>query len=310
MNSIKNLSLLAVLMSLGCATANPPRELLNARAAYNAAAVDAAKDAPTELHSAKVALDAAERTFADEPNSVEVKDRAYIAQRRAELAKSKAAIYAANEQRDATNAKLQALGAAAVTELRDTKEELSASEQKARAADRTAAGLKSDLKVSESKGEDLKTQLADEKMARKEAEMKLTATLQSMADLKSVKEEPRGLVITLSGAVLFASGKYMLLPAAQKALDNVAEALKATPERMITVEGHTDSQGSQQSNMELSQRRSEAVRTYLVSRGIPDASITAAGFGPNRPVADNASTDGRANNRRVEIILAPAPENR
>lgn len=310
MNSIKNLSLLAVLMSVGCATANPPRELLNARAAYNAAAVDAAKDAPTELHSAKVALDAAERTFADEPNSVEVKDRAYIAQRRAELAKSKAAIYAANEQRDAANAKLQSLGAAAVSELRDTKEELSASEQKARAADRTAAGLKSDLKVSESKGEDLKTQLADEKMARKEAEMKLTATLQSMADLKSVKEEPRGLVITLSGAVLFASGKYMLLPAAQKALDNVAEALKATPERMITVEGHTDSQGSQQSNMELSQRRSEAVRTYLVSRGIPDASITAAGFGPNRPVADNASTDGRANNRRVEIILAPAPENR
>jgi outer membrane protein OmpA-like peptidoglycan-associated protein len=179
-----------------------------------------------------------------------------------------------------------------------------------KASESQKEGLKSDLKVQESKADGLKTQLEQEKQARRETEMKLTATLQAMRDLQSVKEETRGLVITLSGAVLFASGKSVLLPAARSALDNVAEALKATPDRTITVEGHTDSQGSQQSNMDLSQRRGDAVRSYLITRGIDASKIQATGFGPNRPVADNTSADGRGNNRRVEIVLAPAPEMR
>jgi outer membrane protein OmpA-like peptidoglycan-associated protein len=304
-----------------CATTTPPAELVDARAAYATAADTATESAPTELHAALLALNSAEATFKDAPKSVEVKDRAYIAQRRAELASARAAIFMSHERRDAANVKLRSLGAAAVTELKETKENLDDAQQHARASDRDVRGLKTDLKaseqnlkesesslrVSESNASGLTTQLATETQARHDAESKLTATLQAMHDLQSVKEEPRGLVITLSGAVLFASGQSVLLPAAQSALNNVAEALKATPNRAIRVEGHTDSQGTVQSNVDLSQRRGDAVRRYLVSRGIPEAGISASGMGQDHPVADNNTADGRANNRRVEIVLAPAP---
>jgi outer membrane protein OmpA-like peptidoglycan-associated protein len=77
----------------------------------------------------------------------------------------------------------------------------------------------------------------------------------------------------------------------------------ATKERRLTVEGHTDSQGSSNSNQSLSQRRADAVRSYLISRGYPGDLIQAQGIGEDRPVADNNSAEGRANNRRVEIIV-------
>ena len=298
----------------GCATAGPPAELVNARAAFSAAEVTASAAAPTDLHAARIALDHAEASFVKEAGGVEVRDLAYVAQRRSELAATNAAIFNANARRDASNVRLRSLGAEAATALKSTQSDLSDAQQRARVAARDNTGLKNDisglrtdLKVAESKSDDLKTQLATETQARRESEARLTATLQAMRDLQSVKEEPRGLVITLSGAVLFASGKAVLLPAARSALDNVAEALKASPGRAITVEGHTDSQGSPASNMDLSLRRGEAVRSYLITRGIAEASIRAAGFGQERAIADNATAEGRANNRRVEIILAPAP---
>jgi outer membrane protein OmpA-like peptidoglycan-associated protein len=75
----------------------------------------------------------------------------------------------------------------------------------------------------------------------------------------------------------------------------------------MVVEGHTDSQGGSAFNQDLSQHRAEAVRDYLVSRGIAADRITAQGFGPTRAVADNGSSEGRANNRRVEIVVQPTP---
>jgi outer membrane protein OmpA-like peptidoglycan-associated protein len=73
----------------------------------------------------------------------------------------------------------------------------------------------------------------------------------------------------------------------------------------MVVEGHTDSQGPAAYNQELSQRRAQVVRDYLVTRGIASDRITAQGFGPTRSIADNASAEGRANNRRVEIVVTP-----
>lgn len=115
------------------------------------------------------------------------------------------------------------------------------------------------------------------------------------------------MVITLSGSVLFASAKSELLPAAQLKLNDVANALtREDPLSKIVIEGHTDSQGQPGYNQELSQRRAEAVRTYLVSRGIAADRVTAQGFGPTRSIADNNSPEGRANNRRVEIVVQPS----
>lgn len=97
-----------------------------------------------------------------------------------------------------------------------------------------------------------------------------------------------------------------MLPAAQLKLNGVAEALtQQDPDSKMVVEGHTDSQGGDSYNQDLSQRRAQTVRDYLVSRGIAADRVRSQGFGSSRSVADNKSTEGRANNRRVEIVVAP-----
>jgi len=115
------------------------------------------------------------------------------------------------------------------------------------------------------------------------------------------------MVITLSGSVLFASNKADVLPAAHAKLDDVANALaKQDPESKIVVQGYTDSRGSDALNQDLSQRRAETVRAYLVSRGVASDRITAQGMGAANPIADNGSAEGRADNRRVEIVVQNA----
>src|SRR5690606_122516 len=100
------------------------------------------------------------------------------------------------------------------------------------------------------------------------------------ARFATVKEEVRGTVITLSGSILFASGEWDLLPAAQARLNEVADALlKKDPTSQIVVEGHTDSQGTKEDNQGLSQRRADAVRSLFVTRGIAADRVSAKGFG-------------------------------
>jgi outer membrane protein OmpA-like peptidoglycan-associated protein len=115
------------------------------------------------------------------------------------------------------------------------------------------------------------------------------------------------MVITLSGSVLFASNKADMLPAGRAKLDDVANALtKDAPTGKIVVDGYTDSRGSDALNQDLSQRRAETVRAYLVARGVPTDRITAQGMGAADPIADNASAEGRADNRRVELVVQPS----
>ena len=127
----------------------------------------------------------------------------------------------------------------------------------------------------------------------------------SLAEIAKVKEESRGVVITLSGSVLFATGKSDLLPIAQDKLNQVAKALNDQGFKAIVVQGYTDSVGSASDNDRLSLRRAQSVRDYLVTRGVPSEKATAEGKGSNNPVADNKTADGRAENRRVEIVVTP-----
>ncbi|MFP2911581.1 OmpA family protein, partial [Pyxidicoccus sp. 3LFB2] len=148
-------------------------------------------------------------------------------------------------------------------------------------------------------------QVQAERQARLEAEKKATEALtrldETAKDLK-VREEERGLVLTLSGSVLFASGAVDLLPAARDRLSEVADVLKETKNPLL-IEGHTDSQGADAFNEDLSYRRAERVREFLTSRGVPADRINVRGLGEYRPVANNGTPEGRANNRRVEIII-------
>jgi outer membrane protein OmpA-like peptidoglycan-associated protein len=243
---------------------------------------NAAQLVPAELHKAQTALAEAEKSFQDDPKSFRTKDLAYVADRKAKMAEALAATSTENAKTEKANKDFQATQ----TEiLKNTKEDLVTSEKN--------AALKAE-------------QLAAEQKARLDAEARAAKAQADLVKLAAVKEEERGLVITLSGSVLFASNKSELLPAAQNRLNQVADALMETKERKLTVEGHTDSQGSLSHNQTLSQQRADAVRSYLISRGYAGDLIQAQGIGENRPVADNANAEGRANNRRVEIIIAHA----
>jgi len=132
-------------------------------------------------------------------------------------------------------------------------------------------------------GERTSAQLADEQKARLAAEQRAADAQAALAKLASVKQEPRGIGATISGSVLFASNQATLLPEARVRLDQVAEVLLTTRERDITVEGFTDSQGSDALNLDLSQRRADAVRNYLVERGYQADRIKAHGIGKGTP---------------------------
>jgi len=150
---------------------------------------------------------------------------------------------------------------------------------------------------------ELQKQQADNMQSLKDSEKRTADALAELASLASLKEEERGLVLTLSGSVLFKSGDSNLMQPAQVKLDQVAKSLLAIRARNLIVEGHSDSQGSDAYNQKLSQRRADAVRDYLVQRGYPSDHIQARGLGEGKPVAKNSSAEGRANNRRVEIVI-------
>ena len=255
-------SILGCSLAVGCASAPPPRELVDARAAYQQAAQGpAARHSPAQLHVAKTALDRAERAYDDKGgDSEEAKDLGYIAHRKALTAQATGRALEDMEQKKVATTELERLRGTMV-------------EQATGQLDAT------------------RRQLEQEQKARMEAEAKTKEALAKLAGMQQ-KEDDRGLVLTLSGSVLFASGKSELLPSARTRLNEVASAIKSD-----------DSQGSDTFNQQLSQRRADAVRQYLISQGMPADRIRAEGIGEAQPIADNGTAEGRANNRRVEIVL-------
>jgi outer membrane protein OmpA-like peptidoglycan-associated protein len=281
----------AVAMLAACSSALPPRELVEARDAYRRAeAGTAAKLVPAELHGAKGALDVAERAFASEPESQDAIDNAYIALRKIQRA--------------------EALGNAALAmqdkasfekSIRLTQQEL-LSRSNARLRNTEGALAKERDSLAKEK-----ENAAAERAARVDAEKKATDAMDALAKSLAVKSEARGTVITLAGGLVFATGRSVILPGAQSQLNQIADALKTQAEHHFSVEGHTDNQGSDRINDELSLKRANAVREYLVVRGVAPGAISATGFGSTRPVGDNKTAEGRAMNRRVEIIVDKQP---
>ncbi|MGE0114320.1 MAG: OmpA family protein [Steroidobacteraceae bacterium] len=127
--------------------------------------------------------------------------------------------------------------------------------------------------------------------------------LQKQIDDLQAKATDRGLVLTL-GDVLFASGTADLNSGGDNHLAKLAGFLNKYPERTTMIEGHTDSIGSVPYNQGLSQRRADAVKSYLVAQGIEASRLVATGKGESTPIGDNSTVTGRQQNRRVEIIIA------
>ena len=101
--------------------------------------------------------------------------------------------------------------------------------------------------------------------------------------------------------VHFDSGKAAILPDSEQCLGEMTKLLKSNPSWKLQVEGHTDNVGGKEANAKLSQARADAVRAWLLSHGVDGARLTAKGFGDTKPLADNASEEGRAKNRRVDL---------
>ena len=127
-----------------------------------------------------------------------------------------------------------------------------------------------------------------------------------LANIASVREEARGIVIALPDTALFTAGRSTLKPSGKSKLNRVAAAL-ADGDGKILIEGHTDTNGdtngSDRLSVGLSERRAITVRNYLRERGISPDRMTAVGFGGARPLASNSTPQGRAKNRRVEIVV-------
>ncbi len=293
----RTLLLMVVLSFLaGCGSTPPPRALLDARAAYRTAqSSHAATLVPAELYEAKVSLNAAEQSFTDEGDTERTFALSYVAQRTSQLVVAQANIKAAEAQRDKAHKEVNDLQATSLRlahgQLSRTKRELALKEQSLAVKNQQLAKTAQELEA--------------EKKAREEAERRMREALQRVAEAAAlaVKQEPRGTVIVLPGNVLFESGKSALKPLAQQKIALVAEQIRTQSDSIVTIEGHTDDRGSESSNQALSQRRAESVRNFLMSKGIPGNQIKAIGLGESRPVASNESPEGRANNRRVEIIV-------
>lgn len=252
-----------------CAATHPmPVELAEARRDYEYSASGEATDAaPAELHTAKMTLEKANQAFSMDPEDPRVRDLAYVAQRQAAVARAQARIHLAGAQSD--KAATDAQGATA-TALQSTQEELR----------RT------------------KDQLNQAEMERKMA-------MEALQNIKGgkVKTDDRGTIITLAGNVLFETGKATLLPAARSTLNDLAKALVRMKAQTLVIEGFTDNTGTDKRNAAVSQARAEAVLGYFASQGISADKMKAVGRGNTNPIAKNTTAEGRATNRRVEIVV-------
>src|SRR5882672_2989925 len=124
-----------------------------------------------------------------------------------------------------------------------------------------------------------------------------------LARIAATRREARGFVVTLSSGLFFDTGKSTLKKGAQATLTRIAEQLKSNPDIKVVVEGHTDSTGTAAKNQQLSEKRAQAVRDFLVSAGVPADRVTAVGRGEEQPIATNKTAAGRQQNRRVELVI-------
>lgn len=180
--------------------------------------------------------------------------------------------------------------------------------QTARLAQMRAAAKADDAKVAEGQHERDRIQLAartnevNTAVQQRDQANEQASRLQAEIDKLKATPTSRGLVLTL-GDVLFDTGKAQLNPGAAFKLDQLAQFLNEHPDRRVQIDGFTDSVGSEAYNQDLSQRRADAVKAALLSRGVDPSRVSTEGYGKAFPVASNNEAGGRQLNRRVEVVI-------
>lgn len=246
------------------------------RAEDEAQAKAAADQAAAEAREAKARADAdaeAQRRAAAEQAQKEAEE-ARAAAEKAKAEAEQAAQEAAQQKEEAEKARAEALA-----------------QQQALAAETAKA------QQAAAQSEQLRQQ------AEKEKQELRARLLQQLNTILSTRDTARGLIANMSD-VLFKTGSFELLPGARERLAKVSGIVLAYPSLHLQVEGHTDSVGSDEYNQDLSEKRADAVRDYLISQGMAAQSIEARGFGKTQPIATNDTAEGRQQNRRVELVLS------
>ena len=276
MNTKLMMAISAALLASACASTPPTSAALeNARSAVASAESNpnVTKYAALDLEAAKKDLAAAEAASMNH-DQAGIDQPAYLATQTAQLAQLRASAKADDARVAAGQTERDRIQLAARTREVATAD-----------AARDSANAASALSA------------ADSAASAAEA-----ARLQAQVDALKAKPTPRGLVLTL-GDVLFDTGKAQLNPGATRTLDQLAQFLTQYPERRVEIDGFTDSVGPDAYNVDLSQRRADAVKTALEGRGIDGTRIATMGYGKEFPVAGNSETAGRQLNRRVEIVI-------
>jgi outer membrane protein OmpA-like peptidoglycan-associated protein len=224
-------------------------------------------------------------------------------------AEDDAAERAAKEQaqRNAEIAQEQAQQAQAAQQRAQEAQQQAAQRAEAEAAQRAqaeAAAAAAQAQAQKAREEQQQAQQAAQQASQQEQQMRERLRSQLSAVLQT-RETARGLIMNMSD-VLFAFNKYELKPEAREKLAKISGILLAYPDLKVQVEGYTDNIGSDDYNQKLSEERADSVRDYLVKQNVPGDNITAEGFGKTNPIADNSTNSGRAENRRVELVVTGA----
>ncbi|MSR83335.1 MAG: DUF4398 domain-containing protein [Candidatus Latescibacteria bacterium] len=276
-------------LATGCASPaqlNP--ELERARVEYTAIKTDplVAAKAPVALKKAEEALTLSEQMWKQKADKEFLSHQIYLAQQLARIAHETAVLKVAEEVIEGTGLERKAV-------------QLEAPDREAKKATMEADLAKGQTKIATMEAEAAKNQT---KIAQQDAQAHIEKLTKQLNDLEA-KQTERDLVLTLKD-VLFGVGKTELKPGTQHVADQLAAFLVEYPERKLLIEGHTDNQGSEASNQDLSLRRAEAVRQALVSNGAALARVRVRGYGETYPVTTNNTAEGRQQNRRVEVVFS------
>lgn len=287
----------AAALFAGCATApKKPAGSQEVRAKLVALQADAtlATRAPVAMKDAERAVAQAELV---QPDPVLAAHRVYIADRKVDSARALAQTRFAEQERTALVAE-------------SAKSRLDARTLEADLAKTAAMDAKTEALTARAESAEQKL-AADQARGDANAAELQALELQRQVALLQARPTDRGLVLML-GDTLFATGRSELKPGVTADLDRVSAFMNEYPNRTAEIEGFTDSLGTEQYNQDLSQRRADSVRGYLVKQGVKTTRLSSTGRGENAPVADNASPEGRQQNRRVEVIISQgesAPKN-
>src|SRR5271170_4462498 len=205
---------------------------------------------------------------------------------------------AAERQQNADNARRDAEAQAQQSQLQAQQAQLDAERARASQAEADADRARAEAAAAEAQARaaSANKSAADANAVREKLRSQLNSVL-------ATSESARGLIVNMSD-VLFDTGRYTLKPNTQLSLAKVSGILQAYPGLKVQVEGYTDSVGSDQYNQKLSENRADAVRDFLISQGVQTDNISATGYGKSKPVADNATAQGRSQNRRVNLVVS------